>query len=223
VVWRPESICLAAADALSARARDLDEEQSTAGLDALDEVALHAVLARGFVDAGLTPAPEQRYPGRRARARRSEGERCDLVLLPDGADHLTDPLAADTLFGDRGADPADAFWLEVKAAHQYAVIGDAAAGPNPGYSGQLLSAATADLRKIAGDPAIRFGGLLLVLFTADEPTAGHDLGVWLSRCLDRGLPIGAPAVEGFDITDRIGNTRCTVALTPVRSTRDHAE
>ena len=220
-MWRPDDIARATADALRAEARRWDDEQSPYGLDALDEVSLHPVLARGLADAGFTPLAEQRYPSHRARRRRHEGERCDLVLVPDGADHLRDPLAADTLFGERGADPADAAWIEVKTAHQFAVIGDAAAGPNPAYSSQLLSAATADLRKLAHDPLIRFGGLLLLQFTLDESTARHDLAAWLNRCLDHDLPISSPASERFAVTDRVGNGLCTITLVPIRATRDH--
>ncbi len=219
-MWDFASICNAGAVAIRALAEQRDAEHAPYGVDALDELSLHRVLADGLADAGYLALSEQRYPDHRSRPRRSEGDRCDIVLIRDPAAHLLDPLAADTLFGDRGADPADACWIEVKVAHQHALT-DGVAGPSRAYAGQLLTAAIADLRKLARDRVLTFAALLLVMFNTDEPTAEHDLAVWLGRCLDRDLPIRTPSVERFAITDRIGNSVCTVAVVPIRATRDH--
>ncbi len=219
-MWDFDSICTVSASALRALAKQRDAEHSPYGVDALDELSLHRVLTDGLSVAGYLALTEQRYPDHRARPRRSAGDRCDIVLVRDPSAHLLDPLAADTLFGLRGADPADACWIEVKVAHQHALT-DGVAGPSRAYTGQLLTEAIADLRKLARDRVLTFAALLLVVFNTDEPTAEHDLAAWLGRCLDHDLPIRTPSVERFGITDRIGNSVCTAAAVPIRATRDH--
>lgn len=214
-MWSLAEICALAADALRAEAARLDEEQSPYGVDARDEVALHAVLRAGFERAGLGALAEQRYPASRFRPRRSEGERCDIVLTPAPGQTLIDPLLADTLFANEGVDPAAALWLEVKTAHQFALI-DGVAGPSPRYAAQLLTEATADVRKISRETGARFAAVLLILFTERDDIARHDLEAWLSRCLDRRLPVESPVAERFPIADRLGNGVCTIALTRVR-------
>ena len=49
-------------DALRAEADRYDREQSVRGLDALDELSLHPVLAEGLGRAGFGVYPEQHYP-----------------------------------------------------------------------------------------------------------------------------------------------------------------
>ncbi len=218
-MWSHRSICEACAGAIESVERRCALEQSPYGVDALDELQIHAALVQGLKGAGFNPLSEQRYPDHRARRRRSEGDRCDLVLLPESGEHLTDPLAADSLFGKRGVDPADAYWLEVKMARQFALT-DGVAGAARQYGAQLLSASTSDVRKLAQDRVIEFAALLLLFFTSDEPTANHDLNVWLSRCLDKHLPVAAPFIERRPVTDRIGNTLCTIALVPVGRSTD---
>lgn len=217
-MWDLRAILDAAAGALDAEARRRDLEQATRGLDALEEVELHPLIAAALSRAGFGVHPEQRYPGHRARPRRSEGDRCDLVLTQSADDHLLDPLAANTLFGHCGADPADACWIEIKAAHQHALI-DGAISPGA-WSSQLLTAATADVRKLARDPTIVTAALLLVLFAEDERIAEHDLFAWLHRCLDKSLPVASPLLASFPITDRLGNARCAVALVRVLPERN---
>lgn len=215
-MWRLDDICAACADGLRAEAERLDHEQSPYGLDARDELALHPLVRAGLARAGLGVHAEQRYPGHRARARRSEGDRCDIVLTERPGQHLLDPLAAGTLFGDRGVEAGEALWVEVKAVHQFAIAPTGAAGPNPGYGALLLGPAMADVRKLASEGAIARAALLLVMFCADEATARHDLAAWMHRCLDKGLPVQSPATEVFAVTDRIGNGVCLVALVGVR-------
>lgn len=213
-MWSHRAICEACADALRAEECRRCAEQSPYGVDALDELELHAVVRAGLRTSGFTVLAEQRYPDHRARRRRSEGDRCDIVLVPSGGAHLLDPLAADTLFGDRGVNPADAYWLEVKIARQFALT-DGVAGAGRQYTQQLLSAATADVRKLSRDAVIEFAGLLLVLFTRDVATAEHDLSAWMTRCLDRDLPVSAPFVEQLHVTDRLGNAHAHIAVIPV--------
>jgi len=103
-MWRTDLLTDAAEAALRSREAALREEQAVHGLDALDEVGLHPVLAGAYKRAGLGILREQPYPqewafkvGRRGRGmaelpERRDRNRCDLVILaePDGV--LVDPL-----------------------------------------------------------------------------------------------------------------------------------
>ncbi|MEC9374611.1 MAG: hypothetical protein VYC34_12240, partial [Planctomycetota bacterium] len=209
--WDLAGIVDAAAEALRAEAARLDDEQSPFGIDALDELRVHPLLRNAFAAAGYTALSEQRFPGHRGRARRSEGDRCDLVLLDPGHESLEDPLADPALFQPPGAAPESACWIEVKLVSQFKVI-DGEARPNRGYTSQLLQAATADIRKLMNDERIRAGGLLLVMFTQSDEAAEHDLDVWVNRCITKGLSIPTPVRRGFAVTDRIGNCWCETAL-----------
>jgi hypothetical protein len=210
-VWDIHAIADAIAAGLRDRAAALDLEQALLGIDALDELAMHPLIADSLQSAGFGVFREQRYPIDRVRTRESEGERCDVVLTPDGRP-LRAPDRLPTLFDPPDAIPLDeAFWLEVKVVSQFT-----SEGPNRNYSSQLLSTVRQDIAKLAKEPGILHAGLLIVLFVASEEVADHDLGIWQDRCLQRSLPIGSPARCSFAITDRIGNATCCIALFPVR-------
>ncbi|MCZ6810483.1 MAG: hypothetical protein O7D97_00645 [Planctomycetota bacterium] len=188
----------------------LREEQAVYGLDALDELDLHPVIARAFEGAAYGVFREQRYPADRRMTRESEGERCDFVLTPDGRP-LAVPAQEPTLFDPPDAVGLDqAFWLEVKVVAQFTTN-----GPNRNYSSQLLGAVQSDVGKLSREMGIIHCGVLVVLFTQDQRIAEHDLAAWLARCLDRRLPIGSPSTREFTITDRLGNGVCVIALYPV--------
>lgn len=212
-MWRrtePPNIADAVEAGLRAQADRFDLEQAVAGLDALDELKLHPILAASLRDAGYGVFGEERYPGDRAKRIETEGERCDLVLTPGGRE-LAAPDREPTLFDPPDAvDLGEAFWLEVKIAAQHV-----AGGANPAYASHLLSAVTRDVGKLARDPGIAHAALLIVLFADDERTARHDLAAWLDHCLSRGLPVGSPCLRLFPINDRLGNGACAVALHPV--------
>ena len=209
-VWSIAEIADALEAALRAEADRNDREQSVRGLDALDELSLHPLLAGGLSAAGHGVFGEQHYPTAGRRQRYSEGERCDLVLTPGGRD-LNDPSREPTLFDPPDAVALDeAFWLEVKVVCQFTPE-----GPNQRYASQLLSTVREDVTKLSRNRGIRHSGLLIILFAEDQPTAEHDLAAWLDRCLQRGLPVGAPSLRTFGITDRLGNGVCAVALYPV--------
>lgn len=210
-MWDYVTIVESVRDELAGRAAEADAEQAVYGIDVLDELALHPLIAAGLRRAGFGVHPEQRYPGERGRRNRSEGKRCDVVLTPDGAG-LVDPAAEATLFADRQACELEAaMWVEIKTVAQFTVE-----GPFKRYSAELLSPVREDVKKLAGDKLIYHAGLLLVLFTADAATAEHDLLAWERRCLDRNYPVAPPIARAFDLTDRIGNGRCSVALFPIR-------
>lgn len=218
MVWDHAHIVELAAAGLEAEAQRLAAEQAVRGIDALNEVLLHPLLRAGIATGPYRVLAEERYPPSRARKRRSEGERCDIVIIDTrespGADHLLDPLAAGTLFGSRGAAPEQAMWVEVKVVHQWMLF-DGGIRANPAYSSLLLREASSDVRKLSKDPAIATAAVLIVMFNDAAATSDHDLGEWHKRCLLMGLPLSRPFLRRFAITDRLGNGCCTVALAPV--------
>jgi len=232
-MWEPAEIAHLAAEALAARDRDLTAEHAVYGLDSLDELGLHPLLAAGLGTSGFGVWREHPYPGRvESRAKRSERERCDLVLTLDPGLPPIDPVAelkhldalAGTLFApvaesmataERFTEVGDAYWVEVKTVSQFA-FSAGVPGPNKSYAAELVGGVTRDAVKLASEPMVRYGAVLLVLFTADDATAEHDLAIAAHRCLDKGAPIGSPAWASVPIEDRVGNALCTVAVMPVR-------
>ncbi|MEM1210969.1 MAG: hypothetical protein AAGI68_01595 [Planctomycetota bacterium] len=209
--WFTADIAEAVEAGLRARAAADDAEQSVYGFDALDELGLHPLIHDGLRAAGWGVFPEVRYPGDWTKRKRSEGLRCDVVLTADGTP-VRDPAVKQTLFDSPAAtDAGAAYWLEVKTVAQFET-----GGPFRRYSAELLSPVAKDVKKVWSDGVIAHGGLLLVLFTAGEAVAEHDLGAWHERCLRKGYPVGPPAVRGFPITDQIGNAWCAVAVFGVR-------
>lgn len=210
--WNVTEIVEAAAEGLQAAARALDQEQAVYSIDSYNELQLHPMIQQSLRDAGFGVHTEQPYPADRfGRRKKSDAKRCDIVLSDPGQP-LIDPQAESTLFGDADALPMEAaYWLEVKTVSQYATE-----GPFPRYAAELLSPVAQDIRKLSKDPMIFHAGLLLVLFTADQQTARHDLGAWEARCMRRGYPVAAPLLRGFQISDRMGNGYCTCALITVR-------
>lgn len=104
-MWQTDLLIDAATEALRQRERELCEEHAVHGLDALDEMRLHPLLAGGFTSAGFGVLREQSYPNewRLKRSRRGRSPealpeprdrlRCDLALLPRPGMRLVDPLA----------------------------------------------------------------------------------------------------------------------------------
>jgi hypothetical protein len=202
------------ADAVEAGLRrafeHLDLEQAVCGLDVCEEIALHPYIAAALQDAGFGVHREQRYPAERRKRSLSEGERCDFVLTPDGRP-LAMPAAQGTLFGAADSvELEEAFWLETKVISQFTLE-----GPNYNYSSQLLSTVRQDVTKLSKDQGILRAGLLIIMFVRDEIIAEHDLKVWQDKCLERCLPIGAPSIRRFPITNRHDNAICAIAVYPV--------
>lgn len=217
VIWDLFEIASLAAAGLRAEAERLDADQAVTGIDALAELPLHALIRAGIASR-YPVAAEQRYPVARGRKRRSEGERCDIVVLPPDAGpspHLTDPLDVGTLFQGRGIDPRDALWVEVKGVWHHAMT-DGIARPNPTYTSQLTRLIAGDLRKLAAETAIDWAAMLIVAFHESAVIAEHDLGVWRNTMAAKGLMPSAPIIERFGITDRIGNSVCSIVIAPVR-------
>lgn len=211
-MWIHTTIADAVAQGLREHAGAEDLEQAVYGFDCLDEVSMHPLIQKSLRRAGFGVWPEQRYPGHWHKRRRSEGDRCDVVLTEEGL-LLRDPQVRGTLFDQLSTCNAeDAYWLEIKTVAQHEID-----GPFSRYTSELLSSVSQDIKKLWRDGVIRYGGLLLVLFTEGKHIAEHDLAAWHSCCLDRGYPVGMSVIRGFDITDRIGNSYCAIGLFAVRS------
>ena len=209
--WCVPTLADAIAAGLIREDERLKTEQAVVGLDGRDEVTLHVQLADDLARMEYGVHREIRYPASRKHRRQSEGQRCDLVLTPDRRP-LQAPEAEASLFAEPDAvSLEDGYWLEVKVVAQFLEEGG-----NANYSAQLLSAVREDITKLSRDRGILHAGLLILLFTASPEIADHDLRIWQDRCLERGLPIAAPARRVVPVTDRLGNRCCTVSLYPVR-------
>jgi hypothetical protein len=196
--WSWDALADALAAGLARAAHAIELEQAVGGLDACGELELHAVLRAGLRDAGYGVFPEQRFPRDRAQRKRSVGARCDLVVTPESATPLDD------------ATVGEALWIEVKVVAQFKRL-----GPNRGYARALQTPVWKDVEKLASDPTIVHGLVVLILFTADAITADHDLEVWRARAGERGLHLWPRVQRSLPIGDRLGNRLCTVALFPL--------
>lgn len=215
--WDVYQILDAVADGFEAVARQHDLEQAVYGIDALDELGLHPLIRNALLNADFGVWPEQRFPSDRGkkpsrRRRKSEGQRCDIVLTRHPDQPLVDPEAEATLFAPPDSLSLEAaFWLEIKTVSQYTTE-----GPFAHYGKELLNPVARDIRKLASDRLIFNSALLLVLFNESEETAQHDIAAWEKRSLQKGYPVGAPIVRSFPITDRLGNAHTSIILVPVR-------
>ena len=211
-MWSVADIADALEIGLTHKAEQLDKEQAVRGLDSLEELDLHPIIAAALLEAGYGVHREQRYPADQLKRKRSEGERCDFVLTQD---KLPLALASDepTLFDPPDAIPLDeAYWLEVKVVYQHTEN-----GPNHNYTSSLLTPSRRDVLKLSKDGGISHRGLLILLFSQDERVAEHDLAQWLHGALQHNLPISSPSLRDIAITDRLGNASCKIALYPLHS------
>ncbi len=231
--WSGRELVEIAAQSLRGRELELRAEQAVSGLDSLDEVGLHPILAAGFRASGLGVHTEQVYGGAISdRPIRRERERCDLVLTHDPGARLIDPVtelveidrASGTLFESMAESMApegkvveagEAYWLEVKAVAQVAYVGGTPQA-NRAYAAQLVGGPAGDVLKLAREATIERAGAMVVLFARDEATCEHDIGRMFHALLDKGLPISESVWETFEIQDRVGNGACAVALAGVR-------
>jgi len=171
------------ADALAAglqQAADAcDAEQSPFGIDALEEVALHPLLAAGLRTHGFGAALEQRYPAARAvLKKRSHGERCDLVVTPDGRSLRACDDAPD-LFAPADALPIEeALWIEVKTARIFH-----ADGANARYSAELFGAPSEDIVRL-GSAGVANAMFVLVMFARTEEDGRAHVAEWERTLLE---------------------------------------
>ncbi|MFG0259934.1 MAG: hypothetical protein ACF8LK_06230 [Phycisphaerales bacterium JB041] len=136
--WDLDAITDALAAGLRRAEADLAEEHAVHGLDALDEVELHPILAAGLVAADLAVFRETPYPGQpKQLLKGSERMRCDLVVAEHGSTGIADNMlqskemrgVSESLFAGVAEQltappaghtmPEDALWLEIKAVGQH--------------------------------------------------------------------------------------------------------
>lgn len=213
--WDPDALLGSAVQALREHAKSLDLEQAVYGLDHLDELALHPILAAGFEATPLEVAREVIYPLHRDRPSRSQGIRCDLVLSPQGMPLREETEALPLFVEPETTAPEQAYWLEVKAAAQHME-----ARVNPGYASLLTGPVGGDVLKLRSDPVIRHAGLLVIRFAASEAHASDQLHRWRRSRAAEKLPWVDVNTEGFALNNRAGNGWCAVTLITVR--RDDA-
>lgn len=200
------------ADHVRAALADAEEalrlEQAVRGIDALDEVGLHALLA-GRLALHFSVAREVHYPSTLGK-KLTHRQRCDLVLTPAGCPLRLD-FAPPLLFDPSSQVGPDAgFWLEVKAAWQFR-----AGGVRHGaYGAQWRNGIVADLRKMEAEPAIRNGGLLLIVFNESNVVLDKDLTLIEDVLTEQEVLAGDRQVRTLAILDRIGHSRCTAAIWP---------
>ncbi|RMH14308.1 MAG: hypothetical protein D6695_01610 [Planctomycetota bacterium] len=234
MTWRADEIVHALVSSLKAREAQLFAEHAVYGLDALDEVDLHPLLADGLRHAGFSAFREVPYPGQPERLpRESERQRCDLVIGPAGTAGIADIVqwgkelqrAEQTLFASlaktrpSGLLPQDAFWLEVKSVAQIGYV-EGVPVPNRSYASQLVRGPALDLIKLAREPLIESAGVAVIVFGAEAPLVRHDLQAMATALIDRDLPISSPTIEILPIADRVGNACAGVCLVPLRAARD---
>lgn len=233
-MWDWYDIARHVRDGLAAHEAQCAREQAVYGLDARAELSLHPLIADALTVSGLGVERKVPYPGEvAARRKLNNRNRCDIVLKPSPAAKLRDPvrvlkakdLRIGTLFEQAEEtaptaqeaateiDPAQACWLEVKVVGQFTFT-HGVPGANRTYAGELTTSCRTDLAKLAADPLIGKGALLLVMFTDEFETARHDLLIALHRALDKGVAFRSPILEHFAMLDRIGNRCCTIAITP---------
>jgi hypothetical protein len=196
------------ADGLLERERALSLEQAVYGLDSLDELKLHDVIATIF-SSHCSVAREVHYPSSAGR-RQTHRNRCDLVLCPAGRPLKRD-TAPTTLFDPPDESlPQDAMWIEVKLARQFQSIDRR----DSSYGSKWRSKVMADLQKVESDPAVRDAALLLILFTGTEAAIEPDLDAFETALAIAGLLSGFRSARTTTIADRIGHRFCTVVFWP---------
>ena len=232
-MWSPIDIVNTLRTGLEQQDQLIRAQHAVRGVDSLQELSLHPLLAQAFTPGDVHALREAYYPtARHELPRGPQRDRCDLVLLPEEKKSLYDPIDAHkslksangTLFegvaslpaiGDSECDPSDAFWMEIKVVAQHKYV-DGVPGPNAKYAHELISGPSTDVIKLASDALIRHAGVLVVLFTEQEEAGVHDLSITMREMIDRDLPVGMPEYESFPIVDLGGNAWCTLGLIPVR-------
>ncbi|QQE11470.1 hypothetical protein JD969_18550 [Planctomycetota bacterium] len=206
--WCSDELVEIAANCLIKRALDDDLEQTVYGFDSLKELKIHTLLEEFFLNTNFGVWREVRYPKEWHKSKKSEGIRCDFVLTPDGLP-LKDPELSGTLFGDavESVSAEEAYWMEVKVVREFDY-----GQLSKKYSNDLKCPVKNDILKIWSDGRLKHGGLLLMLYTADQATGMRDVLKWYELIQQKGLPIRYPALKDFKITERTGNGWCTIAL-----------
>ncbi len=206
--WDTSNLADALAAAFVEAEQALREEQAVYGLDTLDELKLHQLAARGLT-AKYEIAGEVHYLSSAGR-KLTHRQRCDLVLTPKGRPLKLDSKPPDLFDPPDQAEPAEAFWLEVKSAYQFREGGSA----HGGYGAQWRTAIVEDLRKMEAEPLIHHAGLLLIVFTESQAIVEKDLELFEDHLVRKELLAGFRQVRHTPILDRMGHRLCTIAIWP---------
>jgi hypothetical protein len=187
---------------------DLRLEQAVYGLDARDELTLHALLADGL-RAYYDVAREVHYPATAGR-KLTHRQRCDLVLSPKGRPLRLDSTPPTLFDAPNQCEPADALWLEVKVAYQFREGG----ARHGGYGAQWRTGVVEDLRKMDADEAIHEAGLVLIVFNESGEILEKDLQLFEDVLAQKEVLAGFRHVRSVPILERMGHRLCTAAVWP---------
>ena len=189
---------------------DLRLEQAVYGLDARDERQLQQLLATGLREINAYEvAREVHYPSS-AGKKRTHRQRCDLVLSPIGRPLKLDFEPATLFDPPNQCPPSEGLWLEVKIAYQFREGGRR----HGGYGKQWREAVVEDLKKMAAEPLIHDGGLVLIVFNESREVLDKDLELFEDVLMRKEVLAGFRHVRTIPITERIGHTLCSVAVWP---------
>ena len=187
---------------------ELRLEQAVYGLDAKDELALHALLAERLTKH-YEVAREVHYPSSWGR-KLTHRQRCDLVLTPKGRPLKLDHTPPTLFDAPNQATAGDALWLEVKVACQFREGG----APHTRYGAQWRQAVVKDLQKMEAEPLIRDAGLVLVVFNESQAILEKDLELFEDVLARKEVLAGFRHVRSVPIVERIGHHLCTIAVWP---------
>jgi hypothetical protein len=193
---------------IASRERSLVEEQAVYGLDSLDELKIHEMLAAACLGA-YAVAREVHYPSS-AGSKLTHRRRCDLVLTPLGKPLRLDSRPPSLFDPPDQTDAKDALWLEVKVAYQFREGGVR----HGGYSGQWRQGVIDDLTKMEADPLICRAGLLLVVFTESTEVFQKDVELFEDVMIRKNVLAGFRQTQSVAILERMGHRYCNVALWP---------
>jgi len=194
--------------ALTAAEADIRLEQAVYGIDSLDELAMHRLLAEKL-SAAYDVAREVHYPSSVGK-KLSHRQRCDLVLTPKGLPLRLDSAPPGLFDPVNVCPPEDALWIEVKLAYQFRGGGV----PHSGYGAQWRQAVVEDLRKMEAEPRIKEAALLLIVFTESQAIVEKDVELFEDVLVKREVLAGFRQLRSVPIWDRIGHSICTVVLWP---------
>ena len=187
---------------------DLRLEQAVYGLDAQDELALHALLAKGLA-AHYEVAREVHYPSSFGK-KLTHRQRCDLVLSPRGRPLRLDSAPPSLFDPPNMSEPADALWLEVKVAYQFREGGVR----HGGYGAQWRTKVVEDLRKMEAEEKIHEAGLVLLVFNESGEILEKDLQLFEDVLAQKEVLAGFRHVRSVEIWERMGHRLCTAAVWP---------
>lgn len=232
-MWNQSEIADLIADELRERAHAKSVEPVHFGIDSLCEVELHPFLCQSFTNSAFGVQREVRYPSSAlSRPTESQRKRCDLVLTPSQEMSIFDPIheqrlvdeLAQTLFAghldaqthkDSVCQPQEAYWIEVKVVGQFQYV-DGVPMPNSAYAAELTIGPKLDVIKLASEPIIHAGAILVIVFTELKEAGPHDIGHAVGLWIDQELPISIPEIRSFPIPNYGGNEWCSIGLVPVK-------